>query len=186
MQVQPPDPAHLGVGHPQAGLQRFEHVLGRPPVELRRVQLVSHRELDRLALPRPEPGWAGAWYHERLLLRRLRPICQITYDRTARIGMAPTGLIRLTVDDNLRAWPLRSLLFMNGQPPITIQPDQAIIEMKYRETLPALFKEAVEAFALNAQAFSKYRMAVKALGFAAEEGTPAANPAPSSSLCLTC
>jgi hypothetical protein len=154
----------------------------------KRRSLVPVTDLERLNLARPDPTWTGAWYHERLLLRRLRPICQISYDRMARVGLGPTGLIRLTVDENLRAWPLGSLLFAESDPALAMLSDQAIIELKYREPLPPLFKELVEQFALKAQPLSKYRLAVRSLGFVPNEPEPPANPEtpPAPAVCLSC
>ncbi|HYE31084.1 MAG TPA: polyphosphate polymerase domain-containing protein [Methylomirabilota bacterium] len=134
----------------------------------KRRSLVTLEELARLSAPQPDRSWLGAWYHERLLLRKLQPICQISYHRMARVGICPTGLIRLTVDENLRAWPLASLQFREDDQAFGLLTDQAIIELKYREPLPALFKELAETFSIKPQALSKYRLAARSLGLAPE------------------
>ena len=51
------------------------------------------------------PSWAGHWFHARLAARRLRPVCQVSYRRTARVGMAGGDCIRLTLDEGLAARP---------------------------------------------------------------------------------
>ena len=44
--------------------------------------------------------------------------------------------------------------------------DQAILELKFRLVMPALFQEMLEAFGLGRQAVSKYQLAVNGLGCA--------------------
>ena len=47
---------------------------------------VSGRELLRLEKDWPDPAWEGFWFHRRIVLRRLRPLLQLSYDRIAREG----------------------------------------------------------------------------------------------------
>jgi hypothetical protein len=49
-------------------------------------------------------------------------------------------------------------------PGIPVLADQLILELKYRGTPPAIFRQLVEEFALSPQATSKYRLGVGALG----------------------
>src|SRR5207237_725226 len=77
----------------------------------KRRSVVEFDELARLANADPEPGWAGYWFHRRLLARGLGPRCQISYHRTARIAMTRYGPTRLTLDENLRALPAAGLWF---------------------------------------------------------------------------
>jgi hypothetical protein len=127
------------------------------------------RTLSTLNLPH---HWSGSWFEQRLLMRGLGPICQIGYRRLARIGMAPSGPVRLTLDSDVRALPLHVLEFTrrDGRP---ILPNQAVLELKYRDTLPAVFKQLVEQFRLAPQRASKYRAAISALDLIPEVSTPA-------------
>jgi hypothetical protein len=135
----------------------------RSPVEL--------GELERLTEAAPQPDWACGWFHRRLQLRQLGPVCQVSYDRTARVAMTQYGAIRLTLDEGLRARPADGFYFSApGGTPICA--DQVILELKFRFATPALFKYLVEEFALSPQALSKYRLSATALGLAA--ATPAA------------
>src|SRR5688500_13844898 len=68
-------------------------------------------EIKRLSAMTPDPSWLGSWYHRRVLLRGLKPICQISYERTARVAMTSSGPVRLTLDENLRALPAREYHF---------------------------------------------------------------------------
>jgi hypothetical protein len=125
-------------------------------------------ELNRLVEAEPVSGWIGSWYHLRLLLRRLQPICQIAYHRTARIGANGHGPIRLTVDQDIRAQPARGLSFADSAGGQLLSDGYAIVELKYRSEMPILFKELVEQFALNPKRVSKYRVALIGLGLASE------------------
>jgi hypothetical protein len=70
---------------------------------------------------------------------------------------------RLTIDDDLRAVSTDAALFRD-EPGRAIFGGQMIVELKYRHHLPAIFKHLVEAFALEAQPASKYRLSMAALG----------------------
>ena len=125
---------------------------------------VNLDELERLQDGEPDAGWPGFWYHQRLLARRLRPICQIAYRRIARVALTQYGPIRLTVDRCIRTVPLNLTAFDDIAPGVDLSDDQAIVEFKFRLGMPVLFKELVENFALMPGRISKYRLAVVALG----------------------
>lgn len=114
-----------------------------------------------------EPGWVGHWFHQRLHLRRLHPLMQLSYDRVARVSAGANGPMRLTIDRNFRALPLADFAFM---PPIGLSflEQACIIEVKYQVALPALFKELAAAFGLNVQKVSKFRAAVRSLDYPLE------------------
>ena len=77
----------------------------------KRRTIVGLNELQRLAGAEPDRGWIGYWYHQRLLARRLKPICQITYRRTARVELSSYGPIRLTLDEDIQALGAAQLKF---------------------------------------------------------------------------
>lgn len=122
-------------------------------------------ELERLADAAPERNWTGFWFHRRLQARGLEPVCQVSYDRIARVAMIRYGPIRLTLDNNLRALPVAGLCF-NDQEGAPILQSRIILELKFRYEMPVLFKNLAEEFALNPQPFSKYRLAAAALELA--------------------
>jgi len=151
----------------------------------KRRSVIKLAELQRLRDGRPERGWAGFWYHQRLLARRLNPVCQISYRRTARVAMTRYGPIRLTLDDDTRALGTNGLVFDGDNEGRRLSEGQIIIELKYRCEMPVLFKLLVEEFALNPQPISKYRLAAAALGLVtATTADTAANRHPGASLCL--
>lgn len=138
----------------------------------KRRSIVPLGELPRLANGEPARDWAGHWYHQRLLARRLRPICEIGYRRTARVSMTDAGPIRLTLDENIRAWPTSRLEFNGAVGGTLLLENQIILELKYRLQTPQLFKQLVEEFALAPKAISKYRLAAVALGYVKAGGQP--------------
>lgn len=114
----------------------------------------------------------GAWFFSRLAVRRLQPACVITYDRMARGVTSDDGPVRLTLDQHLHVQPVDSFaLHPSGGDPIF--PERMILELKFRGRLPALFRRLVEAFLLEPQPISKYRLGMTSLGH-----TPLSAPGP--------
>ncbi len=129
----------------------------------KRRSLVPLEDLERLGGSAADRGWTGCWFHRRLQLRRLDPVCQISYDRAARVAMTDNGPIRLTLDMNLRALPAAGLWF-NERAGDVLLPDRVVLELKFLRESPVVFKCLVEEFALNPEPFSKYRLAAASLG----------------------
>jgi hypothetical protein len=129
-------------------------------------------DLELLAASVPEPGWPGYWFHRRVLLRRLDPLVQMSYDRIARVGVASAGPIRMTVDANLRVLPMPDRAFIPGVGFPLIE-GHCIVELKYRVELPALFKRLVEDFGIEPGAVSKYRLGVSVLDYPPVTAPPA-------------
>lgn len=134
----------------------------------KRRSVVKLDELERLTDIAPARGWPGHWFHQRLVARRLRSICEITYRRTARVAMTTYGPIRLTLDEDIRASAAHGVVFNGVKNGKRLSENHVILELKYRFQMPVLFKLLAEEFALNPQPISKYRLAAVALGFVAE------------------
>jgi len=132
-------------------------------------------EMDNLESPAPARAWPGYWFHRRVLLRRLSPLVQMSYDRTARVGLGPTGTMRMTIDTNLRVLPMPDRAFIPGVGFPLIE-GQCIVELKYRAEIPALFKELVETFKLAPSPVSKYRIGLGVLDYAPLTADPATVP----------
>ena len=108
-------------------------------------------------------GDATAWFRRRVALRQLRPVCQVSYTRVARTAHTPDGPVRLTLDDDLTAMASDVLIFQpHGG--TSLLDGRCIVELKYRDQVPAIVKEIVEAFALRPERWSKYRAAAQVLG----------------------
>jgi hypothetical protein len=133
-------------------------------------------EIQFLAESTADPAWPGYWFHRRILLRRLRPLTQMSYDRVARIGSTPHGTLRVTVDTNLRVLPMPDRAFIPGVGLPLIQ-DKCIVEVKYRVELPAIIRRFAETFRLQAMPVSKYRIGLKELDYAPATEPDGAPPA---------
>ena len=141
----------------------LERKLARPGLVTKRRTLVAREALGRLERPEPDRQWSGDWFARRLQLRGLRPVCQVSYSRTAHVAAAERGPIRLTLDENVRALPAEHVAFTREGGTPVLEP-QMILELKYSVRMPDLFQDLVETFALVPQSASKYRLSVVALG----------------------
>src|SRR5262245_56645787 len=72
-------------------------------------------ELARITAAKIDGDWEGHWFRKRLEARRLMPVCQFAYRRTARVTMGPYGPIRLTLDQDLRATVATEITFHTGE-----------------------------------------------------------------------
>ncbi len=150
----------------------------------KRRTLVPIGDVSTLGGAVPDRAWSGAWLHRRLLARALRPVCIVRYDRTARVAMSAAGPLRLTVDHGLRAQRAAGYR-LDGLDAVPMTTDllmgDMILELKFRQAVPALFKRLIETFALAPQKLSKYRTVAPALGL-----VPSAADAPAETSCSSC
>ncbi|HYN06721.1 MAG TPA: polyphosphate polymerase domain-containing protein [Vicinamibacterales bacterium] len=123
---------------------------------------VALEDLASLAADDLSAEWPGVWFQRRLAVRGLRPHCQVSYQRMARVGVDEHGPFRVTLDDQLTVKPADDLEFVAGAGAPLIHRG-FILELKYRVTPPAILKQLVEEFALNPKRVSKYRLGVLAL-----------------------
>jgi VTC domain len=145
-----------------AGKIFLERKLRKPGILIKRRTAGSVDALHLLKAPDLVHGWYGEWFHRRLLLRRLRPVCQVSYHRLARTLESPDGTARLTLDSALRVKAVDEARF-NDAPGIPFLESHLILELKYGVRLPAMGRRLVEEFALTAQTASKYRLGIAAL-----------------------
>jgi VTC domain len=144
----------------EAGVVFLERKMRQPAVLAKRRTRVPIDALDRLA-PSVDPRWAGHWFHRRIVVRSLRPICQVSYFRMARGTVRDGEAIRLTLDCDLRARTAVGYAF-GDEPGTAILDGDAILELKYRGPAPTVFKRLIEEFALTPRTASKYRMGMLA------------------------
>lgn len=133
----------------------------------KRRTLVPLRELQQLQLPSsnwPSQMWSGYWFQRRLQVRGLQPVCQISYERIARVAQAENGPCRLTLDNELCAQACTQTEFATATEQVLLPSDRYILELKYRYSLPVLFRRLLSEFAPLPQRISKYRLAIEALG----------------------
>jgi hypothetical protein len=147
-------------------------------------------DIEHIAEPQPDRRWPGFWFHRRILVRGLKPVCQVRYARTARIAASPNGALRLTLDDAISVHRANGFAFESQLDPADFSRDRVILELKFRQQVPPLFQNLIEEFQLERQPASKYRIAGAMLGFAAprndESGfAPRPHPNCGEPLCLT-
>jgi hypothetical protein len=147
----------------ESGAIFLERKLRKPGLLIKRRTVEALAALERLRQPANGTAWAGHWFQRRLHARRLRPVCQVSYHRVARILPCADGVARVTLDTDPGAKPAHDYLFASGAG-LPFLERHAIVELKYRVRPPAMFRRLVEEFALQPQAASKYRLAVAALG----------------------
>jgi hypothetical protein len=142
--------------------------------KLRTASLLAKRRsmIDLATLPQLADGHAlngdgTAWFRRRLDLRRLAPVCQVSYLRLARGGQMADGTVRLTLDRALVA-AATDVYSFEAPANTPVLDNEMILELKYRGRVPAVFKHLVETFPLQPRRASKYRVAVGALGLARE------------------
>lgn len=141
----------------------FERKLRRPGLLIKRRTRDDIDALGRLDHRIIDPDWGARWFQRRLVVRNLRPVCQISYQRTARIARTTEGLVRLTLDAGLRATPVDSPRF-EVDPGAGFLEDRLVLELKYHARVPALFRRLVEEFALVPDPASKYRLGMATTG----------------------
>ncbi len=106
--------------------------------------------------------WPALWFFRQVRFRDLRPCCRIAYRRTAFQGMSADGPIRLTLDRDVCGVPAAEWdvpVLEQGRPLLA---DSVILEMKFRASLPGLFRELLEQLPATLGAVSKYRLCVEA------------------------
>lgn len=151
-------------------LERKLKVSGRVAKQRTPIPLSDLGLLDDSA---PGGKWAGRWFSQKTSARRLLPVCQVDYQRTARVLNTSAGPIRLTLDETLQATPVTGYRFREliSDTPLT---ERVVLELKFRRDLPILFRELAASFNLTPSTFSKYRAAIQRLGLtAASEPGPA-------------
>jgi hypothetical protein len=117
------------------------------------------------------PGSGGdesapwSWFARRMIDHDLRPRVLVTYERTAFVGEEAGRPFRLTLDAEIRATP-ESRLRLDGPAGQRILDGMRVLELKFRDGLPAAFKDLVAGLGLAPAALSKYRLAVAAFDLA--------------------
>ena len=116
----------------------------------------------------PDDKWHGEWFRRHVETRQLRPMSVVTYERFARIGSMPEGDVRLTIDRDLRGTSAAGWhVPRDSAGEIALLPDLFVVELKFRDVLPALFKRLLCELPLRPVSFSKYRTAVDGCGLLA-------------------
>lgn len=126
-------------------------------VRKRRVS-VGDLDLSTLFGQIAEVNWDGIWFRRKVDQWNLRPICQITYQRFARLKETDDGPVRMTIDNQLVAsradgWHVPVDSFSGA----SLLNGTRILELKFRSAMPVVFHELIEQHQLQVTSFSKYR-----------------------------
>jgi len=105
------------------------------------------------------------WFKRRVLVRQLEPVCRVSYLRTARLADTADGRVRMTLDYSLSASAADDFT-LDGPGPAALLNGYMILELKFRGSMPAVFRALADHFALVPGRASKYRVAADALGIA--------------------
>jgi VTC domain len=143
----------------------IERKMRRPQLLVKRRTQVGLDVISAIERDAVKEGSAGWWFYERIRVRRLEPSCLLSYQRTARGTPTPSGLARLTLDDQLRVAPAAGFALHDlGTSGTPVLQGQIVLELKYRGALPDIFVSLVHTFGLVRQTASKYRLGMTALG----------------------
>lgn len=125
---------------------------------------------SRVALPLPldfdrrrgSEDAPDAWFWSEISSRSLRPVCLSSCERRAWFAFGEFGPLRLTLDRQLRAMLISdwNMELTENLPPLL---DRVICEFKFSESMPVLFRQAVQEFQLSLGGFSKFRTCVSLL-----------------------
>jgi hypothetical protein len=135
----------------------------------KRRDAIAAADLAYLAGVEPPADWVGSWFLQRVRRNDLRPTCQIVYLRSAFLGGSSDSPLRLTVDRDLIGWPIRDWEVDPGAEGKRLLSNSVILELKFRDHLPELFRELLATLPPDLGRVSKYRLCVRSWGLAGEE-----------------
>ena len=104
-----------------------------------------------------------AWFVGKVRSLRLRPICQIDYERRAYYHAVAGAPGRLTLDRCIAGRPAGAFAFDPEVPTTAVLEGITIVEVKFRGELPLALKRIVNESALAPTGISKYRRVVRSL-----------------------
>jgi hypothetical protein len=139
----------------------LERKLRSPGMLVKRRTQVALHELETWAVDDTAIVSSAEWFRCRTAIRALRPVCQVSYHRTARIIDTSMGLARLTLDQSLRVASVSGARFSSDSGKVVFS--GLILELKFKSHVPTLFKQLVEDCHLSPQTASKYRLGMAAL-----------------------
>lgn len=126
-------------------------------VRKRRVE-VAPDDLRRLAAGTSPQ--AAAWFLERALKKGVAPTARVGYRRTAFYGPA----VRVTMDENLIGVPARGWEVEPLRDGRELLPGGALLELKFHDAMPDLFRRLLPELPLKTARVSKYRRCVALCG----------------------
>ena len=129
----------------------------------KRRHCVQEDELVLLETRQQCPGQPEEWFHRKVARHELRPSCCVTYERAAFMKRGITGPMRLTFDRRIRGVRADDWSVSPVTDGTQILAGEVICEFKFRESVPALFQQIIEAMQLQPASVSKYRRLMQAI-----------------------
>lgn len=149
-------------------------------IRKRRVDVVPE-DLRRLAAcldgEVPPAGWQAGWFLDHALKKQVAPTCRVGYLRTAYYGMSGRQNVRLTIDENLIGVPARGWEAPPLQEGLELLPGGALLELKFQDAMPDLFRPLLAELPLRTAGVSKYRRCVRLCGLVREPAAVVPSPA---------
>jgi hypothetical protein len=110
-------------------------------------------------------AWCGDWFANRVVQLELKPVVLVHYRRFARTAYLGGESLRLTIDSEIEARVARDWSVATRDEGRQIEQVQQIggariLELKFNNSMPALFKQLLQAYPILATQFSKFRTAV--------------------------
>lgn len=129
----------------------------------KRRSMVSLTDLARLDKSASSVGQWG-WYQRQLRRNGLAPVCLLHYRRRAYFGMGAEGPLRVTYDCDIRGALSNDFSLQEPSGMQALLPGQVVVEFKYQQCLPSLFKQVMQALQLSPVDASKYRRCLEVAG----------------------
>lgn len=112
-----------------------------------------------------ESEWCGDWFATRVAERRMRPTIQVHYRRFARTSNIHGENLRLTIDSHMetspaRDWRVACTSDRNNRSERVKSTEVEVLELKFHNHMPPLFKELLRTYSIPTTGFSKYRTSV--------------------------
>jgi hypothetical protein len=145
-------------------------------VRKRRVE-VAPEELQRLAAyvggGTPPAGWPAGWFLDKAVKKQVAPTCRVGYQRSAFYGVSGRQTVRLTIDENLFGVPARGWEAHPLREGLALLPGGALLELKFHDSMPELFRQLLPDLPSRTARVSKYRRCVRLCGLAKERSETA-------------
>ncbi|WP_437187039.1 VTC domain-containing protein [Planctomicrobium sp. SH668] len=90
-----------------------------------------------------------------------RPVCQMQYLRRAYFGVESGTPVRLTFDRQIQGRRENEWRLDTPEEMLPLLQGQVICEMKFEDSMPTAFKNAIEQFQITPQGCSKYRRCIR-------------------------
>lgn len=114
----------------------------------------------------PPVGWEASWFLEHALKKQVSPKCRVGYRRTAYFGVAGRQSVRLTIDENMVGVPTDRWEAQPLQEGLELLPGRALLELKFQDQMPDLFRALLPELPPQAARVSKYRRCIRLCGLA--------------------